>query len=107
MKPEEQLNEEIKKLKADYEAAETLGAKLLSDNIEFLLENVALKELLNTAVIDIKGLLKCSHSVKACGYCAKLAICNERSDCNTDVCKWRYADKALNIIEEHGLEDSF
>ena len=107
MTNEEQLNEEIKKLKADYEAAETLGAKLLSDNIEFLLENVALKELLNTAVIDIKGLLKCSHSVKACGYCAKLAICNERSDCNTDICKWRYADKALNIIEEHALEDSF
>ena len=100
MKPEEQLNEEIKKLKADYEAAETLGAKLLSDNIEFLLENVALKELLNTAVIDIKGLLKCSHSVKACGYCAKLAICNERSDCNTDVCKWRYADKALKESEK-------
>lgn len=103
---EEQLNEEIKKLKADYEAAESLGAKLLSDNIEFLLENVALKDLLNTAVIDIKGLLKCSHSVKACGYCAKLAICNERSDCNTDICKWRYAEKALSIIQEGAYDEN-
>lgn len=105
MTNEEQLTEEIKKLKADYEAAESLGAKLLSDNIEFLLENVALKDLLNTAVIDIKGLLKCSHSVKACGYCAKLAICNERSDCNTDICKWRYADKALNMIKETAFDE--
>lgn len=105
MTNEEQLNEEIKRLKADYEAAESLGAKLLSDNIEFLLENVALKDLLNTAVIDIKGLLKCSNSVKACGYCAKLALCNERSDCNTDFCKWRYADKALNIINETAFDE--
>ena len=107
MKPEEQLNEEIKKLKSDYEAAETLGAKLLSDNIEFLMENVELKDLLNTAVKDIHCLLKCSHSVKACGYCAKLAICNERSDCNTDICKWRFADKALNIIEERGYGNCY
>lgn len=105
MTNEEQLHEEIKRLKADYEAAESLGAKLLSDNIEFLLENVALKDLLNTALIDIKGLLKCSYSVKACGYCAKLALCNERSDCNTDFCKWRYADKALNIINETAFDE--
>lgn len=100
MTNEEQLQHKIEKLTIDCEAANALGAKLLADNIEFMLENVEIKDLLKEAVSDIHTLLKGSKlTPQTCSKCAALPLCNEAgTSCNSDACKWRYADEALKII---------